>query len=88
VRKIFRLIYRVDGGLSRQTAGAGIGLALVRQLAEAMGGTVDIVNREPGAEFSACFPRLRRPSRPGLAADSSVSRTLSDRSTSDLPGGV
>jgi two-component system, OmpR family, phosphate regulon sensor histidine kinase PhoR len=59
VRKIFRLFYRVDGGLTRQTAGTGIGLALVRQLAEAMGGTVDIVNREPGAEFSACFPRLR-----------------------------
>ncbi len=58
-RKIFRLFYRVDGGLTRQTAGTGIGLALVRQLAEAMGGTVDIVNREPGAEFSACFPRLR-----------------------------
>jgi signal transduction histidine kinase len=59
VRKIFRLFYRVDGGLTRQTAGTGIGLALVRQLAEAMGGTVNMVNREPGAEFSACFSRLR-----------------------------
>jgi signal transduction histidine kinase len=56
MRKIFRLFYRVDGGLTRKTAGTGIGLALVRQLAEAMGGTVDVVNREPGAELSVSFP--------------------------------
>jgi two-component system, OmpR family, phosphate regulon sensor histidine kinase PhoR len=56
MRKIFRLFYRVDGGLTRETAGTGIGLALVRQLAEAMGGTVDVVNREPGAELSVSFP--------------------------------
>lgn len=56
MRKIFRLFYRIDGGLARETAGTGIGLALVRQLAEAMGGTVDVVNREPGAELRLCVP--------------------------------
>jgi signal transduction histidine kinase len=35
----------------------------VLQLAEAMGGTVDVANREPGAEFSVAFPRTRRPAR-------------------------
>jgi len=56
MRKIFRLFYRVDSGLSRETLGTGIGLALVRQLAEAMGGAVDVANREPGAEFSVSLP--------------------------------
>jgi signal transduction histidine kinase len=58
VRKIFRLFYRIDGGLTRASAGTGIGLALVRQLAEAMGGTVEVVNREPGAEFRVRLPRV------------------------------
>lgn len=61
MRKIFRLFYRVDSGLTRETLGTGIGLALVRQLAEAMGGAVEVANREPGAEFSVAFPQSRRP---------------------------
>lgn len=60
MRKIFRLFYRAEGGLARETQGTGIGLALVRQLAEAMGGTVEVVNREPGAEFSVALPQGRR----------------------------
>ncbi len=56
MKKIFRLFYRPAGELTRQTAGTGIGLALVRNLAEAMGSTVDVVNRSPGAEFQVRFP--------------------------------
>ncbi len=59
LRKIFRLFYRAETGLSRTTVGTGIGLALVRQLTEAMGGTVDVVNREPGVEFTVSFPAAR-----------------------------
>jgi signal transduction histidine kinase len=56
MKKIFRLFYRSESELTRETVGTGIGLALVRQLAEAMGGQVDMVNREPGAEFRVAFP--------------------------------
>jgi signal transduction histidine kinase len=56
MKKIFRLFYRPAGELTRQTVGTGIGLALVRNLTEAMGGTVDVVNRQPGAEFQVRFP--------------------------------
>jgi len=51
MKKIFKLFYRSESELTRETVGTGIGLALVHQLARAMGGRVDVVNREPGAEF-------------------------------------
>jgi len=56
MRKLFELFYRAENELTRSTAGTGIGLALVQQLATAMNGTVDVRNREPGAEFRLCFP--------------------------------
>ncbi len=55
MKKIFELFYRPDNSLTRDTAGTGIGLALVRQLAAAMNARVDVRNREPGAEFSITF---------------------------------
>jgi two-component system, OmpR family, phosphate regulon sensor histidine kinase PhoR len=56
MRKIFALFYRPGNELTRETPGTGIGLALVRQLARAMGGDVDVVNRDPGAEFQLVLP--------------------------------
>lgn len=56
MKKIFRLFYRPGNELTRETVGTGIGLALVHQLVVAMGGHVDVVNREPGAEFRVTFP--------------------------------
>lgn len=50
-RRIFDLFYRVGSELTRETQGTGIGLALVQQLARAMGGSVEVCNRQPGAEF-------------------------------------
>ena len=58
LRKIFRLFYRSENELTRETVGTGIGLALVQQLVQAMHGEVDVVNREPGAEFRVSFPVL------------------------------
>lgn len=55
-RKIFRLFYRPGNELTRDTSGTGIGLALVHQLVTAMGGDVDVVNRDPGAEFRFTLP--------------------------------
>lgn len=56
LKKIFRLFYRSENEMTRETVGTGIGLALVRQLAQTMGGRVDVANREPGAEFRVSFP--------------------------------
>jgi len=56
MRKIFRLFYRAESELTRETVGTGIGLALVEQLARAMGARVDVVNAQPGAQFRLLLP--------------------------------
>jgi signal transduction histidine kinase len=56
MKKIFKLFYRLESELTRETVGTGIGLALVQQLAASMDGQVDVVNAGPGAEFRVCFP--------------------------------
>jgi len=56
LKKIFELFYRAENELTRETVGTGIGLALVRQLATAMGARVDARNCDPGAEFRVEFP--------------------------------
>jgi signal transduction histidine kinase len=56
MKKIFRLFYRAGNELTRQTVGTGIGLAIVHELSHAMGGKVDVANRDPGAEFTVALP--------------------------------
>jgi signal transduction histidine kinase len=56
MKKIFQLFYRSESELTRETVGTGIGLAIVHQLTLAMNGKVDVVNRDPGAEFRVTFP--------------------------------
>lgn len=51
MKKIFKLFYRSENELTRETVGTGIGLALVHQLASAMQAEIDVVNCDPGAEF-------------------------------------
>ncbi|MGD2173244.1 MAG: HAMP domain-containing sensor histidine kinase, partial [Gammaproteobacteria bacterium] len=56
LKKIFTLFYRSENELTRETVGTGIGLALVRQLADSMRAEIDVVNSDPGAEFRIRFP--------------------------------
>ena len=62
--QVFELFYRGSDG--PQTSGLGIGLAVVRELTERMGGSVAVANRkEGGACFSVRLP-LDLPGRQGL----------------------
>jgi signal transduction histidine kinase len=54
-KKIFQLFYRSENELTRSTVGTGIGLALVKQLAQQMGATVDAIEKRPGVEFRLVF---------------------------------
>jgi signal transduction histidine kinase len=56
MKKIFKLFYRSESELTRETVGTGIGLAIVHQLSQAMDGKADMINTEPGAEFRVSFP--------------------------------
>lgn len=57
MRRIFDLFYRAETELTRETTGTGIGLALVQQLAQAMGARIDVANCEPGSEFTLIVPQ-------------------------------
>jgi signal transduction histidine kinase len=56
---VFERFYRVDPARSRAAGGAGIGLAIVRALAEAMGGHAWAESAGPGqgATFLVELPR-------------------------------
>ena len=56
MKRLFELFYRPANELTRATAGTGIGLGLVKELAAAMLASVDVKNCEPGAEFRVGFP--------------------------------
>ena len=58
MRKIFKLFYRSENELTRETVGTGIGLALVRQLVKGMDGDIGLVNCNPGVEFKLSFPEV------------------------------
>jgi two-component system, OmpR family, phosphate regulon sensor histidine kinase PhoR len=58
MKKIFELFYRTENELTRETVGTGIGLALVHQMIVKMNGQIDIINKEPGAEFRVEFPAV------------------------------
>ena len=58
MQRIFQLFYRAEDELTRQTKGTGIGLALVKVLATKMHATVNLHNRNPGAEFQLMLPTV------------------------------
>jgi signal transduction histidine kinase len=58
LERVFDRFYRVDRGRSRSQGGAGLGLAIVRHVAELHGGRAWAENRAdgPGARFSVELP--------------------------------
>lgn len=57
-QKIFEPFYRVEDEMTRKTPGTGIGLALVKALAQRMGAKVRALNLKPGAEFQLIFGQV------------------------------
>jgi signal transduction histidine kinase len=59
IKKIFKLFYRSENELTRETVGTGIGLALAHQMTMNMQGKIDVINVKPGAEFKINFPVVK-----------------------------
>jgi two-component system OmpR family sensor kinase len=58
--RIFDRFYRPDGGRARESGGAGLGLAIVRSLVTAHGGSVEVRDAKPhGVAFELRLPALR-----------------------------
>jgi signal transduction histidine kinase len=51
--QVFERFYRVDGGLA---AGSGLGLAIAKELAELMGGTIELDSRPGATTFKLALP--------------------------------
>ena len=51
--QVFERFYRVDGGIA---TGSGLGLAIARELAELMGGTIEIDSRPGSTTFRLALP--------------------------------
>jgi DNA-binding response OmpR family regulator len=61
--KLFQAFSQIDSSLARKFEGTGLGLAMVKQLAELHGGTVAVASAEgEGARFAAWLP-LRTPAQ-------------------------
>jgi PAS domain S-box-containing protein len=62
INRLFTPFTQVDGSLTRQHEGSGLGLVLVKQLAEMHGGSISVVS-EPGQ--GSCFT-VSMPWQPGI----------------------
>ncbi|MFY7781014.1 MAG: sensor histidine kinase, partial [Tagaea sp.] len=59
IEQVFRPFYRIEASRSRETGGAGLGLAVARDIAIAHGGEVRLANRPlRGLEATFVLPRI------------------------------
>lgn len=65
LEKVFNSFVQIDSSLNRQYEGTGLGLALVKQITEMHGGTVNVTSAVGhGSCFTAQIPCLHSPSLP------------------------
>jgi signal transduction histidine kinase len=56
LNKVANLFYRAEDEMTRKTVGTGIGLSLVKQLVEAMEGSLKLENAQPGLSAQVSLP--------------------------------
>ncbi|MGL5020188.1 MAG: ATP-binding protein [Luteolibacter sp.] len=94
--RIFERFWQVDNSATRKFQGAGIGLALVRSLCDAMGGAVKVNSQlGHGSLFTVTLPaepapahQLARPSEPEPLKDGGSIANLHRRAALSIPGKV
>lgn len=64
--ELFQDFHQLDAGDGRHYEGTGVGLALSRRLARALGGEIDVVSRlGQGSTFTLVLPKVAPPAHPG-----------------------
>lgn len=78
LKDIFRMYSQIESAQGRGSAGLGIGLALVRNLVELHGGSVDAesAGKNCGSTFTIQLPLAR-----GIALEQASAKSISDHST-------
>jgi len=89
--RVFERFYRVESSRTRDSGGAGLGLAIVAALVAAHGGSVDVADTPGGgATFRVTLPLAEPPPAAGRAAHSELAageqRQLSDSTESGAHG--
>lgn len=68
--KIFAAFYRVEKGLEHSVKGSGLGLAVVKHIAEAHGGHIEVTSRPgAGSEFTLWIPAQQAPAASEVLED-------------------
>lgn len=79
--RIFERFQQLDGGTTRNHGGTGLGLSLVRELTQLMGGTVELDSEVgKGSQFALKFPATSRTQPPSEAVPSFGTEGLADLS--------
>lgn len=68
--RVFDRFTRLDDARARDAGGAGLGLAIVRELVRRCGGTVELSDAEPGLRAAVLFPVTAAPGARKLTAGS------------------
>ncbi len=77
-QRVFEAFHQADGTISRKFGGTGLGLSISRQLAQLLGGTIDVQSEEgKGSTFTVTIPAGFDPARlPPREIPASVAATV------------
>ena len=64
--QVFEPFFRIEASRNRDTGGAGLGLSIARDIAQAHGGKITLHNMERGLEVTLTLPRAETTAAPAL----------------------